>query len=210
MLFAFTGFSQTRFSLATDFSTQRNFKKGQQYFAIGQTVSGHFSFTAKDGAYASFCYYTDGKFSNQLTATAKSIVSIPQQIAYTNKASMTFRHISLGLKHYIKGAYDAEKKWNLYGLAGFGLLMGRVENIHSVVIDTSAYKLPVLAGKANFKRLTLDLGAGVEFPVGGDFYLYTEGKVFIPTTDRPSDHLYSNAKAPFPVFLNIGFRILFD
>jgi hypothetical protein len=66
-----------------------------------------------------------------------------------------------------------------------------------------------LSGKANYKRLTFDIGAGVEFPLGGDFYIYSEGKVFIPTTDYPSKYLFINDRAPYTGMLSVGLRLLF-
>lgn len=89
-------------------------------------------------------------------------------------------------------------------------MMGRIVNSHSVVIDSSVYIVPVLSGKANFKRLTLDLGLGLEFPVGGDIYLYFEGRALVPTTDYPSQYLFINKNAPFTAAANAGLRILFD
>lgn len=198
-----------QFSLATDFSVLRSFKKQQQYWSIGQTVAGHFHFTSKDGIYAWLSYYTNGKFSNSLIATAKSGAISPQQIAYTNRAKMNFKHISLGWKHYLEGAFTTENKWNLYGLIGLGLMLGRIENTHSATIDSANYTVPVLAGKANFKRLTLDLGLGYEKPLGGDVYFYIEGRALIPTTDYPSSYIFVNKDAPFTASVNLGLRILF-
>ena len=109
----------------------------------------------------------------------------------------------------MKGTPDAEKSWNLYGFAGFGLLLGQVENTHSVSIDTAVYAVPVLSGKAQFKRLTMDLGVGWEIPIAGDFYFFTEGKVWIPTTDYPSKYIFVNNNAPLVAMLGLGIRILF-
>ncbi|MFI5132769.1 MAG: hypothetical protein ACHQEB_00460 [Chitinophagales bacterium] len=198
------------FSIATDFDIQHSFKKGQRYWAIGQAVQGHFHFTPKEGVYLWISYYSDGKFSNDLTADAKSGSTNPQQINYVNSASMRFKHFSVGWKHYLKGAYDIDGTWNLYGYAGFGLMMGRVINIHSVLVDTSMYAVPVLSGQANFKRLTLDLGLGGEVPIGGSVYFYAEGRALVPTTDYPSDHIFINKNAPFVASINFGVRILFD
>jgi hypothetical protein len=197
-------------SMSTDFTILRSFKKQQQFWAAGQSIVGHIHITPKDGAYAWFSYCTNGKFTNQLTAAAKSPLTTPQQIAYDNKASMRFQHISMGWKHYLKGTFNSEHTWNLYGYAGLGLMMGRVENIHSVVIDSSDYFIPVLPGKASFKRLTLDLGLGYEIPLGGDFFFYVEARTMIPTTDYPSDHLYINKDAPLTGSGHLGLRILFD
>ena len=197
------------FSLATDVSILRSFKKDQRYWSIGQTVHFHFHLTPRDGAYAWVAYYSNGKFSNNINATAKSAITVPQQVSYRNKAELLFKHISLGWKRYLKGTFDAEKYWSLYGYAGFGLMLGHVVNTHSVNVDTSIYTVPVLPGKANFKRLTLDIGLGVEFPVGGDIYLYLEGRALVPTTDYPSQYLFINKHAPFTGAANGGLRILF-
>ena len=211
ILFSVSCFSQkAQFSLATDFSILRSFKKEQQFWTIGQTVAGQFNFNAKDGLYVLFSYSGNGKFSNQATATAKSISTIPQQVDYSNKSVMRFRHLSIGWKRYLKGAYNSESSWNFYGYAGFGLLLGSIENTHSVALDSAVYTLPVLKGKANFKRLTIDLGLGYEVPVGGDIYFYAEGRTLLPTTDYPSNYLFVNDNAPLMGSVNIGLRILFD
>jgi hypothetical protein len=192
---------QTQFSIATDLGIQRSFKKEQRYWAFGQTVHGHFHFTPKDGIY---------KFNNTVTATAKSLTTLPQQKIYTNAAIMRFKHVSTGWKRYLKGSSNAEDGWNLYSYAGFGLLLGRVDNIHSTVLDTAVYNVPVLTGKANFKRLTFDLGFGWELPVGGDIFIYAEARAWIPTTDYPSKYIFVNNNAPLVGMLNAGIRILFQ
>jgi hypothetical protein len=210
-IFVFPAFSQRpQFSLATDVSILRSFKKEQQYWAIGQTVHLHFHFAPKDGAYAWISYYSNGKFSNALTANAKLPTTVPQQINYQNKAELQFKHVSLGWKRYLKGTFDSENKWSLYGYAGFGLMIGTVINTHSVGIDTAGYTVPVLSGKANFKRLTFDLGSGVEIPIGGAIYFYIEARALIPATDYPSKYLFININAPFTGAANAGIRVLFN
>lgn len=198
-----------QFSLATDLTFQQSFKKGQKFWAVGHTTTLNFHLTPKNGVYVWFCYFSDGKFTNSLTATAKQGATIPQQINYENKARLRFKQVSIGWKHYFKGTPDAENKWNFYGYAGLGLLMGRVNNEHSVLIDTAIYNVPVLSGKANYKRLTLDIGAGAEYPLGGEFYIYSEAKVFIPTTDYPSKYIFINDRAPYTGMLSLGLRLLF-
>jgi hypothetical protein len=198
-----------RFSLATDLTLQGSFKKDQRFWAVGHTTTFNFHLTPKNGVYVWFCYFSDGKFTNALTATAKQAATVPQQINYENKARLRFKHVSIGWKHYLKGTPDAEKGYNVYGYAGLGLLLGRVINTHSVLIDTAAYNVPVLSGKANYKRLTFDIGAGAEFPLGSDFYIYSEAKVFIPTTDYPSKYIFINDKAPYTAMLSLGLRLLF-
>lgn len=198
------------FSIATDMNLQRNFKKGQQYWAIGHTIQGQFSFTPKDGIYVWASYYSDGKFSDDLTATAKLPSTLPQQVPYRNDAQMRFKQVSTGWKKYLVGSFTAEEGFNIYGYAGFGLVLGRVINTHSENIDTSVYHVPVKNGKANFKRLTLDLGLGWEVPLGGSIYLYAEGRTWIPASSYPSSYLFLNKNAPMMGMFNAGLRILFD
>jgi hypothetical protein len=210
LLFSATAFSQKpQFSIATDLDFQRSFKKEQRYHAVGQTAQFLFHFTPKDGAYCWIAYYSFGKFNNDLTASAKLPATNPQEIDYVNHAQMRFKQISLGWKHYLKGAYNSEDGWSLYGYAGFGLMLGRIINAHSISIDTAQYTIPVLAGKAHYKRLTMDLGLGVEIPLGGDIFLYTETRVWVPTTDYPSKYIFVNKNAPLLAALNFGLRILF-
>jgi len=205
---AFAQFPQV--SIATDVSLQRNFKKEQQYTSIGQTINAILHLTGKDAVYTNFNYYSNGKFKNDVTATAKSLLTLPQQINYVNSGKMRLKHFSIGYRKYLKGSADAEKDWNVYVNAGLGIIMGRIENTHSVAIDTSLYNLPVYSGKANFKRLTLDLAVGWEIPIGGDFFFYTEGRVWVPTTDYPSNYIFVNENAPFVGMLNLGLRIFFN
>ena len=203
-------FSQDpRFSIGTDAGIQRNFKKEQRYWAAGHTTQIHFHLTPKNGVYVLFAYYSPGRFNNNIIATAKSQQTIPQQINYTNTGKMGLKHISIGWRKYLRGSPDIEKGWSLYSHAGFGLLLGRVDNSHSPVADTALYVVPVLSGIANFKRLTLDLGLGWEVPIGGDLFFYTEGKVWVPTTNYPSKYIFVNSNAPLVAMLSGGIRIIF-
>lgn len=210
LLLSCAAFSQQpRFSLATDLSVLKNFGQEQRFWAIGQTMHAVFHITPKDGAYAWLSYYSNGKFSNDLQAGAKDPVTLPQSIDYVNNSEMKLKHISIGWRHYLLGRSDVERGFNVYHYIGFGLMFGRVTNQHSVSIDTSDYILPVARGTARFKRLTLDLGLGLEKQVGGDVYLYLEGRALLPTTDYPSRHMLRNEKAPFTGAVNTGIRILF-
>ncbi len=206
---ALSSFAQARFSIATDLTVQRNFKKEQRYWAIGQTVHAHFHLTPKEGIYTWFTYYSNGNFKNNVVASAKSPSTIPQQVPYVNSAKMRLKHFSIGWKKYFLGAADAEKGLNFFVFAGFGLLLGRVDNTHSVIIDTSLYSLPVVSGRANFKRLTIDPGLGVEKYLGGDLFVYGETRVWIPTTDYPSTYIFVNRDAPWTLMVSLGIRILF-
>jgi hypothetical protein len=197
------------FSIATDVSLQHNFKKDQRFNAVGHTTYANFHITKRDGAYISFAYYSNGKFNNDVTAVAKIPSTLPQQLGYTNKSNLRLRHFSLGWKRYFKGSPDIESGWNLYGYAGFGLMTGDITNTHTIVIDTALYNVPVISGIGKFKRLTIDAGIGWEHLLGGDLYFYSEGRVYIPTTDYPSKYLFINSKAPFAAMLGIGLRLLF-
>ncbi|HYM95045.1 MAG TPA: hypothetical protein VET23_12945 [Chitinophagaceae bacterium] len=201
---------KTPLSIATDLDFQHSLKKGQRYWAGGQTVQGDFHFMPKEAMYVWVAYYSLGKFNNNLAAIAKLPSTNPQQINFVNKAQMRFKHVSVGWKHYFKGSYTDDEKWNLYGYAGFGLMLGLVQNVYSISIDTSAYTVPVVSGKANFKRLTLDLGLGWEVPLGADIFFYNELRVWVPTTDYPSAYIFVNKNAPLVASLNFGMRILFD
>ena len=109
-----------QFSIATDIGLQRSFKKEQQFYAFGHTVQVQFHLAEKDGVYFWLSYYTNGKFSNNVIATAKSPLTIPQQLPYQNRAVMSFRQFSVGWKKFLKGHYMIETGWNLYSYAGFG------------------------------------------------------------------------------------------
>jgi len=203
--------SQVRISGSTDLMILRSFKNDQRFWAVGQNIRIDWDFTSKGGAYASLSYSSYGKFTNELSATAKAATTSPQQISFDNNAQIRFEQISLGFKHYFVGSTDAEVNWNLYTITGFGLMFGRVTNDYSTSIDTSLYNAPQqpVNGKGHFKRLTLDLGVGWEIPLSADFYLYASGKVWIPTSDYPSKYLFVNDNAPLIAMFGIGVRILF-
>lgn len=202
-------FAQTGFSIVTDLTVQRNFKKEQQYTSIGQTLEALFHITPKDGVFISFSYYSNGHFKNNLVATARSGATVPQKINYVNSSLMRMKELSIGWRKYLVGNAETESGYNLYVYAGFGLELGRVINTHSVSIDTAQYSLPVLAGTANFKRLTIDPGIGIEHYLGADISVYGDLRAWIPTTDYPSKYIFVNRDAPFVGMFCIGLRILF-
>ena len=205
-----TVYSQkAQFSVGTDVGVLYSFKEDQQYLCASQTVTGNFSFSEKDGLYVWFYYTINGKFSDELTANAKSVFTVPLQVNYTNEGSIKFSHVSMGWKHYLKGGYNSEKSWNLYFYGGFGLMFGTARNTHSTSIDTTEYVVPVLQGKGHFKRLTFDVGLGYELPVAPDIYFYTEARLLLPTTDYPSNYLFVNEDAPLTGSINVGVRLFF-
>jgi len=212
MIFALpvTTLGQTRIGISTDISLQRSLKKEQRFWAFGQDVVVHWHFTPKNGSYASVSYYSNGNFKNSLSAPAKSLSTLPQEIFFTNKAKMRLVQISLGWRRYLVGTHTAEGGWNLYAITGFGLIFGKVTNVYSRTIDTSLYSPPSqpIRGMGYFKRLTLDLGLGWEVPLGGEIYFYSEGKIWIPTSDYPSKYLFINNNAPLVMMATAGLRIL--
>jgi hypothetical protein len=198
-------------SLATDVSILRSFTKGSSFWAIGQTVQGQYHFTEKTAGYASVCYYTNGRFKNRLTAVATDSTVTPQQLEYITKSTLRFRQVSLGFRHYFKGAYNSESTWSLYGIAGFGLLLIKATNSYNTSVDTALYSVPqqALAGTKNIVRLTADVGLGVETLLGSAIYLYADVRTWIQASRFPSPYLYTNA-VPRVAVLSGGVRILFD
>jgi len=203
---------QPRFSIATDMAGTVSFKKDQRFLVIGQTLIVHVHFTEKDGLYVWYGYSAPGKFHNDFVAIAKSPSTVPQSMDFKNYSQINFRHLSIGWKHYLIGAYNAETLWNLYFTAGFGLVGGRVTNTYTIPADTVNYIFPSnpVNGKGSFKRLTFDAALGFEIPLGMEIYLYGEARAWIPASDYPSKYLFVNDNAPFIGTGNLGLRILFD
>ena len=201
--------AQVEFSVGTGVTGLRNFSPQQQFWAIGQTVQTNFHFSPKQSAYAWLDYYTEGRFRNQTTATAKSSGTIPQQIPYAAIGHLTYRHFSLGWKHYFKGAYNAEKDFNIYGIAGFGFLFAKVRNTVSTSIDTTTYNVQPMIGEDKVKKLTLDLGLGGEMPLGGNFFIYSDARAWLPASSNPSPYLLNQRNVPLAFMLSAGVRVLF-
>lgn len=202
-------YAQIRFSVAPDLSLMRNFSPKQKFWALGETVQFNFHFNKKETGYAWISYYTPGKFSNRFVATAKLANTSPSAIPFKASAKWRNNEVSLGWKHYFRGSFDAATGWNWYSIAGFGLMFTKVENVFTPSVDTSLYNTPMLPGHSEFYRLTLDLGTGVEFPIGGNFFLYSDARTWIPTSDYPSPYLHSNKNVPLPFMISGGMRILF-
>ena len=195
--------------MATDIALQRNFKIEQKYLVVGHNTMVIFHLSQQHAVFSSFSYYGNGKYSNNVTATAKSPLTLPQEQSYINSGRMRAKEFTLGWRRYLIGDFERNDRFNLYGSAAFGLMLGRVNNSHNIFIDSNNYHLPVQPGLARFKRLTVDLALGAEHAVGGDFYFYMEARAWIPTTDYPSKHLFVNDNAPFMGMLGAGFRLLF-
>ena len=210
-LISTTAFSQIRISVSSDISALRNFKPHQQFWAFGQNVKFDFNPTAKDGMYVGMCYFSPGRFHDDLSATAKSTATIPQQISFTNHAKVQLKEFYIGWKHFFKGNNEIEEGWNLYGITGFGLIFGKAENNYAATPDTSLYNAPQspLNGTGRFKRLSFDLGLGFEMPIAEEIYIYSDARVCIPTSEYPSKYLNQNNNALFFAMLGAGLRILF-
>lgn len=216
-LFAFLGWTgcvqaQVKFSIATDLSFLRNFDGRQKFTVAGQSLIPQWHLDKKTTLYAWFSYHANGKYKSNLTATAKSSATQPQTIPFVNNSEMRLRQFSLGVKKYLLGNFERLEKFNLYGAGGFGLIIGTASNNFSVLIDTSLYNIQdnVVNGSGDFKRLTLDLVGGVEFPVSYEIFIYSEIRMHIPTTNYPNSYLLKNSNAPFLGGFNLGFRILFN
>jgi hypothetical protein len=201
--------AQVRFSIAPDLSLMRNFSPQQKFWSLGGTVQGNFHFNKKQSAYAWLSYYTPCKFQNNFTAAAKSSNTFPSVLPFKASATWKNNEVSLGWRHYLKGGFDAENEWCLYSIAGLGLMFSKVANIFAPAVDTSLYYTPTLSGNGKFYRLTLDLGLGAEFPIGGNFFLYGDARTWLPASDDPSPYLHSNKNVPLAVIVSGGMRILF-
>lgn len=213
-LLLFSGYlakSQNAVSIATDLSVLRSLSQGQRFTAIGQTVQAQYHFTPTEAAYAWGSYYSPGNYKNTLTATAKDPATTPAAVNYTSSSELRFRQLSLGWKHYFKGAYDSEDPFNIYGTAGFGILFAIVKNSHSQSIDTLLYHLPAqsVAGSDDVKRLTFDLALGTELKLGAGIYFYTELRTWLPASSNPAPYLFDK-HTPQVAILNGGIRISFN
>ena len=204
--------AQVKFSIATDLSVLHNFGRQQPFTVAGQTIHTEWHAEEKNTFYAWFTYHRNGSYSKSLTATAKVITTQPQTISFSNNAEMRLRQLSLGIKKYLVGSYKKTERFNLYGAAGFGLIMGKASNNFSVPVDTLRYTVQnnVISGSGNFKRLSFDLTAGWEMPVAYEIFVFSEMRIHIPTTDYPNNYLLKNTGAPFLGSINFGMRILFN
>jgi opacity protein-like surface antigen len=204
--------AQVKFSLSSDVSVLHNFDGKQKFTVVGQSLIAQWHTDKKVTLYSWFTYHANGKYSSKLIATAKSPATQPQTISFTNNSEMRLRQLSLGVKKYFIGSYESLERFNLYGGAGFGLIIGTASNNFSNYIDTSLYTIQnnVVNGSGDFKRLTLDVLGGVEFPVSYEIFVYTEVRMHIPTTNYPNSYLLKNSNAPFLAGINLGLRILFN
>jgi len=205
-------FAQIKFSAATDISLLHNFDPQQKFTVVGQTILPQWHIDKKNTVYAWLTYHANGKYENTLIATAKSPGTQPQSISFTNQSIMRLRQISFGFKRYLVGSFDHLEKFNLYAAGGFGVMYGNASNTFSTNIDTALYTIQynVVHGKGDFKRLTFDITGGVEFPVAYELFIYSEIRMYIPTTEYPSKYLLNNSHAPFLGSINLGIRIIFN
>jgi hypothetical protein len=205
-------FAQVKFSLGTDISCLHNFDEEQKFTVAGQTIIPQWHLDKKNTLYAWFSYHANGKYKNNLTATAKSPSIQPQTFSFSNESEMKLRQFSIGIKRYLIGSYEHLERINLYAAGGFGLMLGNASNTFSTYIDTALYTIQsnVVHGSGDFKRLTFDITGGIEFPVSYEIFLYSEVRMHIPTTDYPSKYLVKNSNAPFLGGINLGIRILFS
>jgi len=204
--------AQVRLSVGTDVAVAYNFSPEQRFFAFGQTVEFNFHFNKKETLYSWISFFAPASFKNNFTATAKSSGTIPPSINYEVKGKWRTNEFSIGWKHYFRGNFDSDRFWNFYGLAGFGLVSIDVENSFNPAIDTSLYNIQPapLPGNDDVKRLTVDLGLGVERTIGGsNVYFFGDLRTWLPTTSYPSAYLHNNKNVPLPIIASAGIRVLF-
>jgi hypothetical protein len=205
-------FAQVKFSAATDVSVMHNFDPQQKFTVIGQTVLPQWHLDKKNTVYVWLLYHANGKYENTLIATAKAPGTQPQTISLTNQSSMRLRQLSFGFKRYLVGSFDHLEKFNFYVAGGFGVMYGHASNTFSTNIDTALYTVQynVAHGSGDFKRLTFDITGGFEFPVSYELWVYSEIRMYVPTTDYPSKYLINNSHAPLLGSINLGIRIMFN
>ncbi|HVF96851.1 MAG TPA: hypothetical protein VM871_06010 [Flavisolibacter sp.] len=207
-LFGVFARAQENISIATGASVLRNFSPQQSFWAAGHTVQAHVHFTAKQSAYAWLEYYTDGKFTNTFTATAKSALTTPQQLRFSANGRLTYRHFSIGWKHYFSGNYANTKSFSMYGLAGFGLLFAKVQNEVSTPVNLSLYDAPTIEGQGNVRKLTVDMGAGGELPLSASIFGFADVRTWLPSSSNESPYLHNQRNVPLPFMLSAGVRVL--
>jgi hypothetical protein len=210
LTFLFAG-AQPRYSVSTELTLLRNFSPSQKFYAVGQTIQGNIHFSRKGSLYLLFDYFSEGKFTNTFSAGAKQQQTVPSAVSYEVTGRWRYRHYSVGYKHFFFGTFDGEETiWNVYGVAGFGLLYVKAANTFSQPLDTALYTVSApVQGEGEFNRLTFDVGIGVEKSVGGAFFIYGEARTWIPASDYPSPLLHNNEGVPRPLIISGGLRILF-
>ena len=209
LLISFSVSAQVDFSLATGLSGLHNFSPQQRFWGFGQTIQANFHFSPNDGAYASLDFYTEGKYKNSFTAIAKSSLTQPEQFTYTATGRINYRQFSVGLRHYFLGTYNSDKDYNLYGTAGFGLLFSKLSNTNSPSVDTALYVAQVAEGDGHLQKLTFDLGFGGEVPVATNFFLFVDGRTWLPASSSTSPYLHNQKNVPLTFMLSAGIRVLF-
>lgn len=201
---------QPSFSIATHVVALRNLTPKEKFWSIGQNVQVSLHLSPRESGYASLEYYTEGQFKNNFTAVAKTPSSNPPSIAYTATGRLRYRQISLGWKHYFKGAFNAVSGVNIYGEAGFGYLFSKVKNNTSFPLDTALYNVPVAFGEGQLKRLSLDAGIGAELHLGGPVYTFVTLRTWLPASYHSSPFLHNSDRVPLSLMAGMGLRILFD
>lgn len=212
ILFPSLAMGQVNFSFATDVSVLRSFDERQSFTVIGQTVHGLVHLDPLHSIYAFVSYHKNGRYSNRLMAFARQSTTQPQAISFRNNSEMRLRQISVGLRRYFLGNFKREEKVNLYGSAGFGLILGKAFNTFSVSVDTSLYAVEnnITNGSGRFRRLSFDLSAGFEFNVAYEIFFFSEARMYVPASDYPSNFLVKSNDAPLLGSINLGIRILFN
>jgi len=199
--------AQVRFGMASGASVLRNFSPDQRFWAFGQTIQTILHFSPKENAYASLDYYTEGKYNNHFTASAKSPATSPQELEYIATGRLSYRQISLGWKHYFKGSYIEPTDFSVYGLAGFGFLFAKVRNF--VPADTVLYNVIPTFGESKVRKLTFDLGLGAEQSLGGNFFVFVDSRIWLPASSHTSPYLSNQKNVPLTFILSAGIRVLF-
>jgi len=199
------------FSVASDLNLLQSFQKNQRFYTLGDCIKFTANLTPKDGVYAWLSFYGSKDVYVNTEAIAKDPATIPADLPFKLRSSIRLHNVSLGWNHYfIRTIRDDDPDFGLYGMAGFGLTFGAVNNHFSENIDTASYQTPVKAGKSGFKRLTFDLGLGAEKNIGSEVFLFVETRCYVPASSYENPYLFVNKNAPLTGTLHVGLRVLFE
>lgn len=203
--------AQYNFSIFTDVGGLRNLGRLQRFTTVGQSIGSQLHFSPKWTGYAYFNYYLPGRFANGFIAYSKRNNAAPPSVQYAAETKLTYGHLSVGLRHYFKGAYNNEDSYSIYGSGGFGLITMKLENSYSTLVDTARYAVPQysIAGSGRVRRLSFDAAAGAEQPLGGGIFLYAEARTWLTSSGYPSPYLYYNRISNVAA-AHLGLRVLFD
>jgi hypothetical protein len=201
--------AKAQFSIGSDLSIVRQIGESKSFWGLAQSVQPSYGLTKKFLFYATLGYTSADKTTNRFTTNALADTITPKKINYSANTEWRTRQFATGIKYYFKGSYDNEEGLNVYGMAGIGVMSIKLTTDYTAGIDTSNYQsFPPYPGEGTVNKLSFDSGLGIEGPLGGNFFWYTEAKAWIPTDKVTSPYLLGSNKV-MPIMVGAGLRVLF-